>query len=165
MATRTHASFAFVLLVVLFLLARQGAPPQAGSSGASDAAVREVLSGLGAADKAADVAAVLNHYADDAMLLPPNAPVLSGQGGVRSFYEAAFQRFRFEVSFDADEIHVSGEWAFAQGFINGQFIPKGEGAPRKLHEKYLMVLHRGKDGWKIYRLIWNASEPPLSAPK
>src|SRR2546423_1888653 len=139
------------LLLVFFLaclvaLASKAAPQS--SPGASDEdnfAVRRVLSGLSAADRAGDLTAVLLHYTDDAVLLPPNTAPLAGQTGVRSFYEAGFQRYRFEVSFDADEIHVSGEWAFAQGFINGQLIPNGEGTRRKLHEKYLMVLRREKN--------------------
>ena len=166
MTKRRRSPFAFVLLAFLFLVGRQAvAQSRAGSSG--DAAVREVLSGLSAADKAGDMAAVLSHYADDAMILPPNAPVLAGQSGVRSFYEILFQNFRVDdVSFDADEIHVARDWAFAQGFINGQLTPKSEGTPaRKLHEKFLMVLHHEKNAWKIYRIIWNSSEPPPAAPK
>src|SRR2546423_6174126 len=156
------------LLLVFFLaclvaLASKAAPQSSPAGSDEDNfAVRRVLSGLSAADRAGDLAAVLSHYAEDAVLLPPNSAPLAGRTGVRSFYETGFQRFRFEVSFDADEIHLAGEWAFAQGFINGQFIPKGEGAARKLHEKYLMVLHRENDAWKIYRLIWNASEPPAA---
>ena len=166
MTKRSTSPFAIVLLTALFLVGQQSAAQARAGSGA-DAAVREVLSGLSAADKAGDMAAVLSRYADDAMVLPPNAPVLVGQPGVRNFYETLFQNFRVaDVSFDADEIHTSGEWAFVQGFINGQLTPKSEGTPpRKLHEKFLMVLHEEKAGWKIFRIIWNSSEPPPTAAK
>jgi uncharacterized protein (TIGR02246 family) len=158
--------FVSFLLICLPVLSLRATQPRTAAGTKEEAAVRKVLSGLGAADGTGDLAAVLSLYAEDAALLPPNSPVLSGQAGVRSFYEPAFQRFHFEVSFDVDEIHVVGDWAFAQGFINGQFISKQESAPpRKLHEKFLMVLHHEKDAWKIYRIIWNASEPPPSTPK
>jgi ketosteroid isomerase-like protein len=165
---KTRTLFALTFLVSAPAFASQTATQsKTPAVSAEESAVRNALSGLGAADKAGDMAAVLNHYADDAMILPPNAPVLAGQSGVRSFYEILFNNFHVDdVSFDADEIHVAGDWAFAQGFINGQLTPKTEGAPpRKLHEKFLMVLHREKNAWKIFRIIWNASEPPQAAPK
>ena len=145
------------LACILLLSAASIAVSQ--STSADDGAVRKVLSGLSAADNAGDLNAILSHYSDEAILLPPDGPPLVGQPGVRSFYEPALSRFRFEVSFDADETQVSGDWAFARGFINGRLVPKGEGTPVKLREKYIMVLRRQNGGWKIARLIWNASEP------
>ena len=167
MTQRASVLLILSLSSVFAFASRAAAQSLAAPNSAEESAVRKVLSGLSAADKAGDMAAVLSHYADDAMLLPPNAPVLAGQSGVRGFYEILFQNFRVDdVSFDADEIHVAGKWAFAQGFINGQLTPKSEGAPaRKLHEKFLMVLHQEKNAWKIYRIIWNGSEPPPTAPR
>ena len=101
--------FVFVVLISAFTLPVE-AKSHSGKVGSSadESAVRKVLSGLSAADKAGDLAAALSHYADDAMLLPPNAPMLSGQAGIRSFYEMMFQLFRVDdVSFDADEMHVA----------------------------------------------------------
>jgi uncharacterized protein (TIGR02246 family) len=140
------------------------AVPQTGTNDSTQdhAAVLNVLAKLSAADRAGDLEAVLRQYADDAILMPPNSASLSGQAGVRTFYEAAFSRFRFEVSFDADEAQVSGDWAFVRGFINGRFVAKNDEAPRKLHEKFIMVLHRQKDAWNIFRIIWNSSEPPAA---
>jgi ketosteroid isomerase-like protein len=127
--------------------------------------VRKVLSGLSAADNAGDLDAVLGHYSDDAILLPPNSTLVVGQPSIRAWYEAGLRRFRFEVNFDADEIQASGDWSYVRGFINGRLVPKGDDAPRKLHEKYIMVLRRHKEGWKIARVIWNASETPAPTTK
>jgi uncharacterized protein (TIGR02246 family) len=151
-----------VVLIFLPAFALHAAQSQTVANSAKESAVRKALSGLSSADKAGDITAVLSHYAEDAMILPPDAPVLAGQAGVRSFYETMFQLFRVDnVSFDADEIHITGDWAFAQGFINGQLTPKNEGTPpRKLHEKFLMVLRSEEGAWKIYRIMWNSSEPP-----
>jgi uncharacterized protein (TIGR02246 family) len=166
--TKRSSIFLFLCLIsALAFASRAAARSHAAGNSAEESAVRKVLSGLSAADKSGDMAAVLSHYADDAMILPPNAPVLAGQSGVRSFYEILFNNFRVDdVSFDADEIHVAGDWAFAQGFINGLLTPKSEGTPaRKLHEKFLIVLHRQSSAWKIYRFIWNSSEPPSPPAK
>ena len=162
--TKRSSIFLLPCLISALAFAPQAAAQSrshAAGNSAEESAVRKVLAGLSAADKSGDMAAVLSHYADDAMILPPNAPVLAGQAGVRSFYEILFNNFRVDdVSFDADEIHVAGDWAFAQGFINGLLTPKSEGMPaRKLHEKFLIVLHRQNSAWKIYRIIWNSSEP------
>lgn len=152
-----------VFLVATTLCARMAASPNARSK--ETAAVAKVLAGLTAADNTGDLDAVVSHYADDAILLPPNSTQVAGQPAIRAWYEEGLHRFRFEVSFDADEIQVSGDLAFVRGLINGRLVPKGEEAPRTLHEKYIMVLRRQKDGWKISRIIWNASEPSPSAPK
>jgi len=165
MTKRLRRSCIFTCVTVLVCLLQ--AAPQVRPAGSTDdvAAVHSVLSGLSAADNAGDLDAVVSHYSEDAVLLPPNAAVVTGQSGIRAWYEQGFRHFHFEVSFDADEIKASGDWAFARGYINGRLNPKADEALIKLHEKFIMVLRRDKEGWKIARLIWNSDESRAAVPK
>jgi ketosteroid isomerase-like protein len=165
MTKRFWLSCLFASIVLLAGVPR--AAPQEHSPGSADhqAAVRHVLSGLSAADNAGNLDAVVRHYRDDAMLLPPNADAVAGRPAIRDWYEKRFRQFQFMVSFDAEEIEASGDRAFARGYINGRLNPKAVGAPIKLHEKFIMVLRRDKEGWKIARLIWNSDEVALAAAK
>ncbi len=128
-------------------------------SSADVAAVGKVLAGIVAADNAGDLDAVMGFYADDAILLPPNDAAVRGKEVIRSRYEEGFRHFRFDIVFSSEETQVFGDWAFIRGTIQGRTVPKGTEPSRKLNDKYIMVLRRQKDGWKIARLIWNGSDP------
>jgi uncharacterized protein (TIGR02246 family) len=158
-------SYLFVTIVLLAGLSQATAQqPSVGS--ADDASVRSVLSGLGAADNAGNLDAVVSHYRDDAILLPPNANVVAGRPAIRAWYEQVlFRHFRCEVSFDADETETSGDLAFARGYINGRLNPKADEPLINLHEKFIMILRHDHDGWKIARVIWNHDEPAAAAAK
>jgi uncharacterized protein (TIGR02246 family) len=161
----------FRLFCVFFLIALFASVPQVQpqdrSAGSADdrAAVRKVLSELGAADNSGNLDSVVSHYREDAILLPPNADVVAGRSAIRSWYEQGFRHYRFAVSFDAGEIAASGDLAFARGYINGRLNPKADEALINLHEKFIMVLRRDEDGWKIARLIWNSDAPAPVVPK
>jgi len=126
---------------------------------ADAAAVEKVLAGIVAADNAADLDAVVSHYTEDAILLPPNDVPVVGKLAIRARYEEAFRHFRFDIAFVSDESQLFGDWAFVRGVIRGRTIPKDETSGRTLNDKFVMILHREKDGWKIARLIWNGSDP------
>lgn len=147
--------------LALFACVLHAAPQNNSAGPANDAsAVRGTLSGLSAADNAGDLDGVVSHYREDAILLPPNAVVVTGKPAIRGWYEQGlFRLFRPDVRFDADEVEVLGDWAFVRGYINGRLNPKADAPLVTLHEKYLMLLRRDEDGWKIARLIWNSDEP------
>ena len=148
---RLSCIFFFIALFACVSLAEP--QDRAAGSAADRTAVRNVLSGL-------------SHYREDAILLPPNASVVAGRPAIRAWYEQGlFRHFRCEVSFDADETEVSGDWAFARGYINGRLNPKADEPLIKLHEKFTMILRRDQDGWKIARLIWNSDAPAPVVPK
>jgi len=151
----------FLLALALICIAIIGVSldTSAAQKPADAKAVAEVLSGIVAADNAADLEAVISHYSDDAVLLPPNDKPVTGKAAVRARYEEGFRHFRFDIAYTSDETEIFGDWAFIRGTIRGRTIPRDETPGRTLNEKYVMILHREKSGWKISRLIWNGSDP------
>jgi uncharacterized protein (TIGR02246 family) len=124
------------------------------------AAIRQVTSGIIAADNTGEAVAVIRFYAEDAMLLPPNGAQVVGKDAIRARYEEGFRQFRFAISSSSDETHVFGDLAFDRGSTAGKTVPKGSDPSRQIHDKYVMILHRERDGmWKIARLMWNSAEP------
>ena len=162
MSRQSQSRCMLVLASFFSLSARTAARTHQTDSSADVVAVGRVLSGIVAADNAGDLDGVMAFYAEDAILLPPNGTAVNGKALIRSRYEEGFRHFRFDIAFSSDETQVFGDWAFIRGAIRGRTIPKDAQPSRILNDKYIMVLHRGKDGWRIARLIWNGSD---SLPK
>jgi uncharacterized protein (TIGR02246 family) len=125
------------------------------------AAVRAVSERIIAADNSGDIGAVAELYEDGAVWLPPSGPVVEGKETILRRYKTSFDQLKLAYSEESVETHVGGDWAFDRGFVRGTATPKDGSAPRKTFDKYIMILHRGKDRrWRIARLMWSPAEAP-----
>src|SRR6185436_18985826 len=115
----------------------------------------EVLRSIIAANNTADLKSVANLYADDAIWLPPSGPTVEGKTAIVARYKQSFVTVKLHYTFNEVENHASGDWAFSRGTTEGTATPTAGGAPRKIHDKYLMILHRVRGQWKIARLMWS----------
>ena len=118
--------------------------------------VRAVANGIIAADNARDVERVMSFYADDAVLMPPNAGPVTGHRVIRPRYEALFAAASPAIVSTLDEVRVAGKWAFVRGTNTGVMRSRSGADPRALNDVFVMILQRAADGqWKIARLIWH----------
>jgi uncharacterized protein (TIGR02246 family) len=99
-----------------------------------------------AAKNAARVAGI---YADDARILMPGRPVISGKSEILAFYKAALDGPVEAITLDTTHIDVSGDLAY--GFGTNTILLKEAGeAPREEKGKYVAVYRRQPAGdWKI----------------
>ena len=142
-----------VLLVFAATALRAQGPSAADS-------VRAVATGIIAADNARDVERVMSFYADDAVLMPPNASPVTGHRVIRPRYEELFAAALPAIVSTLDEVRVAGDWAFVRGKNTGVMRSRSGGEPRALNDVFVMILQRGADGqWKIARLIWHRASP------
>jgi uncharacterized protein (TIGR02246 family) len=126
--------------------------------------VRSVAAGIIAADNDRALDRVLDYYANDAMLLPPNEPPVAGLDAIKPRYQALFSHFDPSIEGRIDEVCVSGTLAFVRGHNGGRLHARDGGQDRELDDLYLMLLQRESDGlWRISRLIWHRASP-VSAP-
>jgi len=146
-----------VILPALIIAATTG-----GAAAACDpnpvpvAQARAVAVGIVDADNASALERVLEHYAPDAMLLPPNEPPVQGHAAIRPRYEGLFAAYRPEIVARVDEVCVSGALGFVRGHNGGRLVARNGGADRALDDAYLMMLRRGADGrWRISHLMWH----------
>jgi uncharacterized protein (TIGR02246 family) len=106
---------------------------------------REFMDAVAAKD-AQRVAAL---YAEDARIMMPGRPAISGRSEILSFYKAAFQGLVESILLDTTDIEVSGDLAYAAGSNRITLRPPGQ-APREERGKYVAVYRRGPAGdWKV----------------
>lgn len=105
-----------------------------------------------AAANRGDFAAMAEVYADDARLLPPDAPIVSGKAAIADFWRAAGPALNLRaVRLETLEIDVAGDRAVE---IGTAYLTLAEGAARM---KYVVAWRRGADGeWRFAVDIWNA---------
>jgi len=112
--------------------------------------------------KAAEFASAARHgdaegmvafYADDAMLMPPGAPLMRGKDAIRQFWTGFTSMGAIDAVLTTDDVMESGDLAVESGHFELTITPKGGGAPIKDSGKYLVVWRDGK----IVRDIFNSS--------
>lgn len=79
-------------------------------------------------------------YAQDARLLPPNAPLVRGRAAIRSFWERFLAAGCSDLKLETVEVNASGDLAYAIG----NYEYKMEGARHV--GKYVTVHQRQPDG-------------------
>jgi len=112
-----------------------------------------------AAVRARDWAAVAATYVDDAMLLPPNMPAVSGRAAIRGFFEG----FPPIVSMDLTDAEVEGccDVAYVRGNYRMSFAPPGAGGTVQESGKYIEIRWRQADGsWLKKHDMFSSDAPP-----
>jgi uncharacterized protein (TIGR02246 family) len=119
-------------------------------------AIRAVADGIIAADNARDITGVMNAYASDAWLMPPNESPVQGHAAIKPRYEALFSGFNPAIEGRIDEACADGSFGFVRGHNGGRMISRSGAPPRSLNDAYLMTLRLDQDGrWRISHLIWH----------
>ncbi len=114
-----------------------------------------------------DVAAVGSYYADDAVVLPPNMPIVNGKAGAQQTWLTMLVPDN-SISWTTSTAvsAASGDMVVTQGTYTASFQgPDGKAVPET--GKYLEVWKKQADGsWKVVRDIWNSDLPTvaLAAP-
>jgi len=91
-------------------------------------------------------------YDDDAMLMPPGAPVMRGKAAIRQFWTGFASLGAIDATLTTDDVIHSGDLAVESGHFDLTITPKG-GAPIRDNGKYVVVWRNGK----IVRDIFNSS--------
>ncbi len=106
---------------------------------------------------AGDVDALMAHYADDAIQMPPGAPNIVGVAAIRAGWEAYFAEYEVieAVSF-IDGVTVTGDRAFAWGHYSQTDRNRADGTISTEHGRFAESDRRGPDGrWIMEVEIWN----------
>jgi ketosteroid isomerase-like protein len=136
------------------------------SRAADEAAVREADVASVRAIAAKQIDATVSSYDEQASILMPNAPIMTGREDIRKAWEQMFAIPGFNLAPKTTRIEVarSGDLAYAQGTY--EFAANDpQGKPINDHGKFVVVWKKQTDGaWKIVADIWN-SDTPAPAPK
>jgi ketosteroid isomerase-like protein len=154
-----------VLLGFALAAACQPASP-AGLSDADRAAIDSTSRVFVRHALANDFAALArDYYADDAMVLPPNAPAVTGHGAI----EAMFKTFPPITAFElrTEEMEGTADLAYVRGRYTMTMSPPG--APAIADSgKFLEIWRKQSDGsWRSVRDMFSSDiplPPPPAAP-
>jgi ketosteroid isomerase-like protein/quercetin dioxygenase-like cupin family protein len=100
-------------------------------------------------------------FAEDAMLLPPDAVPVAGRAAIREWQERQQKDATHQTVPEAiseDELTVSGGVVLYRSTLKGTRIAKAGGAPEPIENKYLDVLRRKPDGrYEFVRRMWSSN--------
>ena len=99
-----------------------------------------------------DFAGLAALYTENAKVLPPDGPIVSGRGAIEEFWRAAAAALGLtDATLKTVDLEVSGDVACEVG----EALLNLSGGQTAL-VKYLVVWMKGGDGkWRLHRDIWN----------
>jgi ketosteroid isomerase-like protein len=137
--------------------------PVAAAQDKAEAAIRAGSAAFLNAYNGGDANAVLTHFEEAAVVMPPGMAPLRGRAEIRQFVEKGIAGARangITLALDSgSEVGVSGDLGWHSGPYSaskaGTVIDNG---------KYLETWHKSAGQWRMIRRIWNSNHPP-AAPK
>lgn len=101
-----------------------------------------------------NAALVVNRYAADGAIMPPNSISISTPQGFLSFFNNGYEHGIRKVS-----LHTTGLFGRSINMINeeGLYELKDEKEQTIDKGKYLVVWKKTRNGWKMYRDIFNSN--------
>ena len=157
-----------LVIIGLALACQQPPPPSPPDTRAADErAIREADAACLKAMTAKDVEAFVSFFAEDASLLPPNAPMVTGKESVRKWASEMMTTPGFAGTWQTTKVEVSRAGDLAYSVDTYQLTansPKGK--PVTDRGKEVIVWKKQPDGkWKVVADIWNSDLPAPSASK
>lgn len=131
---------------------------------ADDAGVRARSAAVMEAAAAKDAAAVATFYSADAYLLPPNAPMATGNAAIQRAWAEflGYPNLKLSTTTRAVNFSSSNDMAVEVGTYNVSFdSPDG---PVKDNGKYTAVWHNVGDQWVMTVDAWNSNNPMPEPP-
>jgi uncharacterized protein (TIGR02246 family) len=147
-----------VLLPLLFAACASAGGP--GDTGAALTAHRQAFMDAARAGNAAALAA---GYADDGVLMPPNAPAMRGRAAIQQFWGGFFSLGKIDVALTPERVRSSGDLAAEMGKYDLTITPKS-GAPIHDVGKYSITFRNVGGQWLIDTDMFN-SDQPLPPPR
>jgi ketosteroid isomerase-like protein len=145
------------LMIVSILVVGCAAPPPESTPLTEEdvAAIRESLAAVAGLSLAGDCEAMLDLWAEDGMLLPPNAPPVVGRADMLAMCESMTV-----TEFSSTPVEIDGRdgLAYARGEHSWTFTVEGVDEPSGESGKWIMIWRKQPDGtWLITHDIWNAN--------
>jgi uncharacterized protein (TIGR02246 family) len=161
---RTSTSLIIVVGALIALSACAPAAPPAADTAADEAALKATTVAWLEAYNAGEVEKIVALYADDGVLMPPNAPVAKGHDAIRAFLTsetagAKTAGVKLGLVPGTATAGISGDTGWESGSYT---VNNASGAPVD-SGSYLSVSHKSNGKWLYYRDTY-VSDRPAPAP-
>ena len=144
---------------MLAAAACSGANPADQFTQKDQAAIRERNEAFVKAFNAKDVSQILAIYAENSVFMPPNQPLIRGKDALRTFYDDLLKSGATGLKLDVTEVSGHGPLAYQSGSYEMNVKP-ASGPTTHDRGKYLFVLRRMGDTWRLEYTVWNSDLPP-----
>ena len=126
---------------------------------ADEKAVRDADDAWSKVAGAKDLDKTVAYYADDAIVLPPNAPMVTGKDGIRDLWKGFLDSFT-TISWNTTRVEVSksGDMAVTTGTYE---LTMKDGT--KDHGKYCEVWEKKSGTWKVATDMFSSDLPAQPA--
>jgi uncharacterized protein (TIGR02246 family) len=155
-------SLVIVVGALMALSACAPAAPAAGDTAADEAALKATTVTWLEAYNAGDVEKIVALYAEDGVLMPPNAPVAKGHDAIRGFLTsetAAAKAAGVKLVQGMSTAGIAGD----TGWESGTYTVANASGATVDGGSYLSVSHKSNGKWLYYRDTY-VSDRPLPAP-
>jgi ketosteroid isomerase-like protein len=141
-----------LMLLVAIAGCESAAPPETFPQAAADGWLGSFNGG--------DIAGLALMYSDDAEILPPDQPIISGHEAIEAFWRTYNPgQVRLEVT--EAESEKLGEYWLREGTYAAVYPDEGD--PRV--GKFIELWKRDGKAWTLYRQIWSPNSPqPAQMP-
>ena len=158
---RPRIAFAMTCMLLIGVSAcKQGPVPL---SDTDIVAIQQVAADMSQTARTGDWDRMVELFTDDAIRMPPNAPVEHGRETIRAHFGAVDSIPQWTVH--ESEIHGEGDLAYMQEAYTITAFLAGMPGSMTYTGKSLSILRRQPDGtWLIVMDIWNSDEP-LGTPE
>ena len=150
-----------MILPLAALLALACQPTAVPLSEEDVAAIRALGPALDQAALAKDLDALVAMFTDDAVFMPPNAPIVQGRAKFEPWIQSALNAMAItEHVIQLNEVEGAGNFAVARGVYTEAYVLEGATEPTRDTGKILFLLRRQADGsWQFSAEIWNSDIP------
>jgi len=166
MRTRLAGLFLLFALVIPVACSKAEPPPKTDFSDEAAGAIAGNNEAFVQAAKAGDAAKLVDgYYADDATLLPPEAPPVEGKAKIREFWDGMMKQGTIiDLKLQTQRIVSSGSIATEVGLLE-EVVRMGE-KDVTIRGKYAVTHRRQADGtWRAAVDIFSMEPPPPPAPQ
>lgn len=108
---------------------------------------------------------IMTHWADDAKVLPPDAPMARGKEASRAVFAELEAMPGYSLTWEPSIAEASGDLGYTIGTYHME-LQDSEGRPLAIDGKYMTVWRKQPDGtWKVAVDMFNANGAPAPVEK
>lgn len=104
---------------------------------------------------ASDADAIIDAFADDGVVMPPEGATYRGSDAVKGNYEGIFSSVGLDLQFDIDEIVIDGDYGFVRSTSDGTATVLADNSSAPEVNRELWVVHKVDGQWKIAFYMYN----------
>ena len=129
-------------------------------------AVEKIRDTFTEAFNANDPVKVASIYSENAVVMNNGQPTTQGRAAIAESNKKVFDQFKGRITLRPQNTKVSGDLAFDEGTFATVMTPRaGVGASITDEGRYIVILQREADGWKVIEDIGNISKIVPSTPE